>query len=269
MKTVPGQARGFTLVELLVVIAVVAILAALLLPALAAAKARAKQAECANNLKQIGVLMQISTDDNGGVFPAERNQGQPAGSTGDDLIQITNWWGPWISAGCGTSSNLFHCPALNGVMRGYGRLTWQWSFDANNEGYGYNSFFLGLWPHLEENLLVGGKRYVSLPWFRREQIVAPALTLCLADKDPAASQSEYDTLSSSLWWPNASMDPANTSSGAYEGVNPLRHGGRGVMEFTDGHCEARISSLINPPADPAGGSATALGNVKYWDPLQR
>ncbi|HSY75193.1 MAG TPA: prepilin-type N-terminal cleavage/methylation domain-containing protein, partial [Dongiaceae bacterium] len=61
--------RAFTLIELLVVIAIIAILAALLLPVLAAAKRKAAQAVCVNNLKQLGLGMKMYVDDNGGVFP--------------------------------------------------------------------------------------------------------------------------------------------------------------------------------------------------------
>lgn len=64
-----GIRRGFTLVELLVVMAIVGILVSLLLPALASAKAKGRSAVCLSNLRQLGIAIHSYASDSDGNIP--------------------------------------------------------------------------------------------------------------------------------------------------------------------------------------------------------
>jgi len=65
---------SFTLVELLVVIAIIAILASLLMPTFGKAKEQARAIDCVNNLRQIGIALQLYVDENGNRLPVMRDK---------------------------------------------------------------------------------------------------------------------------------------------------------------------------------------------------
>ena len=95
--TPPRSTRGFTLVELLVVIAVIATLIGLLLPAVQAAREAARRAKCLSNIKQLGLGLHTYHDAQKRFPPGYQGMLGNCGNAGNSISN------KWKDAGWGWS----------------------------------------------------------------------------------------------------------------------------------------------------------------------
>lgn len=98
MMPTPRHRNGFTLFELLAVIAIIGILAAILLPALARARESARRASCLANLAQLGLALRMYAEEHDRQLPWSGGEGNA-----DCLLELR---GEYV-----TEDFLFICPS--------------------------------------------------------------------------------------------------------------------------------------------------------------
>ncbi|MBI1375202.1 MAG: prepilin-type N-terminal cleavage/methylation domain-containing protein [Phycisphaera sp.] len=131
------RARGFTIVELLVVISIILLLVAILLPSIERSQYQANLTKCAANLRQLGVGVMGYASDNLTFYPARPSLNKPTSlkNGGNDYRPALRDYVPFNALQCPLSPDRVDFDKANAVQveANYG-LWWSWRY---NDGGGF------------------------------------------------------------------------------------------------------------------------------------
>jgi len=262
--------RGFTLVELLVVMGIIALLAAVIMPVLAHTRKQAKSVVCQNQLRQLGLKLCVYETEYQ-VFPSGfylTFSRPPEGFVGDARFDPAGWW--WFNylgmpyKTWEPEKNLLQCPGktLNELLFEYNVL---WSSYGINWSISKSQI---LWAPYDD--------YKGRPLGLRN-IMHPAQTLLTMDSgygvigwqhtlpndSPSALPSTSDAFGNS-YIPGAAVNTERDlwpmqKDDAIKGRHPGRHIN---AVFTDGHLENRPADSVVVQENDDG----SFTNLSLWKP---
>jgi len=273
---------GFTLVELLVVIAVIAILAAMLLPALGRAREQARSSNCKSNLKQLALACLMYINDYDHLCIAGTRMYDPCSQQTEDFpwpvmlvwagyveMDFGGWCKPMI-----LEKNPFVCPTEMPKLAGrdidlHGVIT---SYCGNEQVIG-SAAWAGYSPSERRWYMWGNEDtgpadmifHCVGPWLRKvERFANPSKTFLLTDCDLL------------YWYHQGTVDmPGNAkyfkslkTFSLYDqrqGMFDFRHNGMANFCFLDGHVEAMRPYAHDGSGSCMGDKTMIVFPRDYWD----
>jgi prepilin-type N-terminal cleavage/methylation domain-containing protein len=241
--------KGFTLLELLMVIAIIGILAALLLPAVSAAKGYAHSTSCKNSLRQMGMALKMYVEEHRNRYPyylgppgsAYGDAVYPGGPTGRGKGCV--FWSsklfPYYPLNW--TNRAFHCPGYKGAIAGpparmLDNAVWRLgSYGYNGGGTGtddYTKYFFGLGPCVTW----------GIPPVSEAQVKVPAEMLAIGDSQFLnAEENGFPGAQDALF---VSLTPGHA-------FDPSRHGRTYNQLWCNGHVGAMSPLVLFDPAKSA------------------
>ena len=240
-------ARGFTLVELLSVIAIVAILAGMLSATVLRARQKAHKARCANNVRQVGLAISQFVADNG-EYPLAMNLELWEGKY---TAHNTTWLSainPFLLGGTPITAaqqnqGVLDCPSA--------RKPAEFSAKFGYSDFGYNWNGLGLSMDLRAFGLGGhfsgfGAEAHRAPPVKESEVIAPADLIAFGDGLKGWNGVIQDGLAI------ISRSPIGEEQAGSTKRSRARHGGAANVYFCDGHVESpTLNSLFVDTSDSA------------------
>jgi prepilin-type N-terminal cleavage/methylation domain-containing protein len=255
--------KGFTLVEMLVVIAAIAILAALLLPVISAAKRKAQRTVCVNNLRQINLGIRMYCDDSHDSSPGTNG----TALTATNILPLytsykalmKNYVG--LNGASSSQDKLFHCPAdrfyPNWIVAAvpppyyfvqkslYDDPAWDYSSYAFNGGDNTSRKFGRI-----------SSTYPGLGNVKLTAVKHPSRTVLVAEVSAMVPFSWHDPLSPGV---------VRGTNGAVLSDGTLYNNSKNVVSFVDGHV-SYIKMYQHPPNGPAAWYDPPPDYDYQWSP---
>lgn len=254
---------GFTLVELLVVVAIIGILAAILFPVFASAQQSGRAAKCAQQLRQLVAANLAYADDNSGhfvvaapdIFGANLRRWHGVRATSDSEFDPSKGplW-PYL----GRSGGIRKCPLLTMLKT---KSQARAAYESGCGGFGYNYLY------------VGGTYYRNDPVKAAREtstigdLASASRTVMFTDAAMAvADQQGVVLIEESFAYPPYLPDSSGGAGVAL--LSPsvhFRHGGRANVGWCDGHVSAQRMSFTRD-GENAYGVDSVSHNLGWFGP---
>lgn len=231
--------KGFSLIELLVVISVIALVTVILVPALVRARQQGESMVCLNNLRQMAIAAQMYTEAFKGYYPIAQYLKMTPGKNFMYVWDFTIIYEPgkktvvpgllWQGR---TIEKIQQCPSFKGSAN--------WQLDPYT-GYNYNTSYIG---HGQgENIVVPAKAVV---------VKKPSQCALFGDGEWENGANKFMRAP----WPN----PGDLSfTGRYAGTQGYRHAGMTNVAWCDGHASSQRELYTETAADEKEKIAPGTG----------